>query len=276
ADALVGLAELRRRQGRVDEARSLLERAGGPGGAPLSRAALAMDSGDPVSAAELAARFLRHVPQESKADRTAALELLVRAHAARGDLERAASALAELREIERIFGTRPLRAAVRLADGIVAAASGDHERARPLLEDAVDLFHQSGAPFETAQARIELATSLMALGRMDAAGTEARAALDALRELGAGREAERARRLLEVLSSTDRRTRLPELTRRETEVLRLVAEGLTNARIAQRLVVSEHTVHRHVTNILRKLDLPSRTAAAAHAVRLSLLEAPPR
>ncbi|MGH2778798.1 MAG: response regulator transcription factor [Actinomycetota bacterium] len=49
-----------------------------------------------------------------------------------------------------------------------------------------------------------------------------------------------------------------------------LAEGLTNRQIAERLVVSEHTVHRHVTNILRKLDLPSRTAAAAYAVRAGL------
>jgi DNA-binding NarL/FixJ family response regulator len=54
----------------------------------------------------------------------------------------------------------------------------------------------------------------------------------------------------------------------------LLAEGLTNRQIAGRLVVSEHTVHRHVTNILRKLELPSRTAAAAHAVRFGLVETP--
>ena len=55
-------------------------------------------------------------------------------------------------------------------------------------------------------------------------------------------------------------------------MLRLLAEGLTNRQIAARLVISEHTVHRHVTNILRKLDLPSRTAAAAHAARAGLLD----
>jgi pimeloyl-ACP methyl ester carboxylesterase/DNA-binding CsgD family transcriptional regulator len=57
------------------------------------------------------------------------------------------------------------------------------------------------------------------------------------------------------------------LTRRESEVLRLVAAGLSNREIASSLVLSEHTVHRHVANILRKLALSSRAAAAAHATR---------
>ena len=65
------------------------------------------------------------------------------------------------------------------------------------------------------------------------------------------------------------------LTPREREVLQLLAEGLTNRQIAERLVVSEHTVHRHVTNLLRKLELPSRTAAAAYAVRSGLLDSSP-
>ncbi len=63
------------------------------------------------------------------------------------------------------------------------------------------------------------------------------------------------------------------MTRREQDVLALLAEGLTNRQIADRLVLSEHTVHRHVTNILRKLDLPSRAAAAAYAVRVRHLTA---
>jgi LuxR family transcriptional regulator, maltose regulon positive regulatory protein len=61
-----------------------------------------------------------------------------------------------------------------------------------------------------------------------------------------------------------------EVTPREREVLALLADGLTNRQIAERLVLSEHTVHRHVANILRKLDLPSRAAAAAHAARAGL------
>jgi DNA-binding NarL/FixJ family response regulator len=54
----------------------------------------------------------------------------------------------------------------------------------------------------------------------------------------------------------------------------LITQGLTNGQIAERLIVSEHTVHRHVTNLLRKLDLPSRTAAAAVAARAGLPEDP--
>jgi pimeloyl-ACP methyl ester carboxylesterase/DNA-binding CsgD family transcriptional regulator len=61
------------------------------------------------------------------------------------------------------------------------------------------------------------------------------------------------------------------LTRRETEVLRLVAAGLSNREIASSLVVSEHTVHRHVANLLRKLAQSSRAAAAAHATRAGLI-----
>ncbi len=270
---LVGLADLRRRQGRAKEAKQLLDRAGPSASAQLCRARLAFNENEPRRAVELVERLLRQAPTERKFDRAPALELLVRARVARGELDEARAALESLREIERLVGTEPLRACTDLAEGLVEAASGEHERARILLEDAVDRFERCGAPFETAQARMELATSLAALGRADLAEQEARAALDRLLEIGAEAEAERARRLLNVsIRGSDARLQLREVTRREREVLRLLAEGITNRQIAERLVVSEHTVHRHVTNILRKLDLPSRTAAAAYAVRSGVLD----
>ncbi len=58
---------------------------------------------------------------------------------------------------------------------------------------------------------------------------------------------------------------------REVEILRLVADGLSDAEIAARLFLSPHTVHRHVANIRTKLRAPSRAAAVAHATRLGLL-----
>jgi DNA-binding NarL/FixJ family response regulator len=61
------------------------------------------------------------------------------------------------------------------------------------------------------------------------------------------------------------------LTSRELDVLRLVAQGLSNPGIARQLVLSEHTVHRHLANIFRKLGLSSRAAAAAWGVRAGLV-----
>ena len=271
---LVGLAELRRRQGRWAEAAQLLDRAGPSTNAQLGRARLALDRGDAARAAELAERCLRQVPADRRLDCGPGLELLARARTARGELERAGSALNALREIQHAVGTEALRASVDVAEGQLVAAGGDHDRARRLFEDATDRFERSGGPFEAAQARIELATSLVALGRTDVAEREAVNALDQLLELGARIEAERARRLLEGAIHPDAGPPLPELTPRERDVLRLVTEGLTNRQVAERLGVSEHTVHRHVTNMLRKLDLPSRTAAAVLATRLGLREEP--
>ena len=272
---LVALAELRRRQDRTGEAVRLLDRAGPSETAQLCRARIALDAGEARQAVELLERLLRQAPAERKLDRAPAFEQLVRAHVARGELEEARAALGSLREVERLLGTEPVCASRELAEGLLEAAAGRHERARTLLEDAVDRFERCGTPFEAAQARIELATSLAALGRGELAEHEATAARDRLVALGAEAAAARAARLLE--GSTDGRrgddgSGLSALTPREREVLALVAEGLTNRRIAERLVVSEHTVHRHVTNLLRKLDLPSRTAAAARAVSSGMLK----
>jgi DNA-binding CsgD family transcriptional regulator len=250
---LAGLAELRRRQGRSGEAAQLCARAEGSSSGQLCLARMALDRGDAQEAAELAERLLRNVPQHRRLSRAPALELLVRSRAAAGDLDGATAALAELREVERQVGTAPLGACADVAEGALAAARGDHDRARVLLEDAVDVFTRGGAPFEAAQARLALAQTLAALGRSEAAERESTAARERLRDLGGPAALP-----------------LPELTPREREVLALLAEGLTNRGIAERLVVSEHTVHRHVTSILRKLDLPTRTAAAAVAVRSGL------
>jgi DNA-binding NarL/FixJ family response regulator len=249
--ARAGLAELRRRQGRTADAARLCEQAEGSTSSLLCLGRMALDRGAAREAAELAERLLRQVPEHRRMSRAPALELLVRARAESDDLDGAATALAALREVERDVGTAALCASADVAEGVLAAAAGDHDRARVLLEDAVDCFTREGAPFEAAQARLALAASLRALGRTESAEREAATASERLRGLATA-------------------TPLPQLTPREREVLGLLAEGLTNRGIAERLVLSEHTVHRHVTSILRKLDLPTRTAAAAVAVRSGL------
>ena len=240
--------------GPVQRGGAAVRAAEGSSSGQLCLARMALDRGDAQEAAELVERLLRNVPEHRRLSRAPALELLVRARAAerRPRRRRRRAGRACARSSAR-SGPTPLRACADIAEGVLAAARGEHDRARVLLEDAVDTFTRSGAPFEAAQARLALADSLAALGRGEAAARESAAARERLRELGAPAALP-----------------LPELTPREREVLALLAEGLTNRGIAERLVLSEHTVHRHVTSILRKLDLPSRTAAAALAVRAGL------
>jgi LuxR family transcriptional regulator, maltose regulon positive regulatory protein len=278
-EALVRLADLRRRQGRLDEAAALFDQTPPHGLGLLGRAELAFDRGDQSAAAELAARYLRHVPMQNCADRASGLELLVRALTCLRDWERAQAALLELLSIAALVATVPMRAAASFASGYVAMGDGKPDAARKHFEDAVDLFLQSGAPFEVARARIELARALGGLGRLDAATQEARRALDLLSELKAEVEMARAQRVLETLSAgrdcdlepTSPRSRRQELSKREVEVLRLVAEGLSNQTIAERLFLSDHTVHRHLANILDKLHVSTRAAAVAQGARKGLL-----
>jgi ATP/maltotriose-dependent transcriptional regulator MalT len=149
--------------------------------------------------------------------------------------------------------------------------------ARRHFEDAVDLFQKGGAPFEMARARVELASVLGHLGRTESAEEEATRAVNELTPLNAGLELSRARRLLTAVAAgpAPQPAHRPEqrggLTVRELQVLRLISSGLSNHAIAERLFISEHTVHRHVANTLTKLAVPSRSAAVAHAARLGLL-----
>jgi LuxR family maltose regulon positive regulatory protein len=276
-DALVRLAQLRRRQGRLVEAAELFDQTQPHGPGLLGRAELAFDRGDHRAAEEQAARFLRHVPQQNWADRASASEVLVRALTCLGEWERAKTALVELLSIAAQVATIPLRATASFASGYVAMGDGKPDAAREHFEDAVDLFLQSGAPFEVALARIELARALGDLGRIDAAVREARYAIDQLSHLNAEIEVGRAQRVLERLSETpDGKPTSPTsrsrgLTKREVQVLRLVAEGLNNQTIAERLFLSDHTVHRHLANILSKLCVSTRAAAVAQAARKGLL-----
>jgi DNA-binding NarL/FixJ family response regulator len=278
-DALIRLAELRRRQGRLVDAGDLLEQAGGQGLALLGRAELAFDHNDLRGAAEQAARYLRHVPTPNRTERAAGLDLSVRALAGLADWDGAKTALAELSSIATLVATGPLRAAASFATGVVALGQGEFDAARRHLEDAVDLFLQSGAPFEVARARTELARALAALERVDAAADEFRRAIALFAELKASREEARAQRFLDALptpsagggETSPAAAESGGLTRREIEVLRLVAAGLSNQMLAERLFVSEHTVHRHVANIMSKLSVSTRAAAVAQAARLGLL-----
>ncbi len=265
------LGELRRRQGRLDEAAALF--ADTPGH-PLARAGMAeisLAEGRAVDATALAEQLLRSIPADRRLDRVVALELAARCSAASGEIERAEALALELDGVAAEVGTTGSIAAAAHAGGLVALARGEHALAITRLEDAVDLYGRAASPFEETAARRALARALRADGR----------------EPAAVREEEAARRLLDALmrpagatvgdgvaTTRDARgERAPSgpLTARELDVLRLVAAGRSNREIASVLVLSEHTVHRHVSNILRKLGEPTRAAAAARAARDGLL-----
>jgi DNA-binding NarL/FixJ family response regulator len=250
----------------------LFERGGAYPAAQLGRAALLLERDDPAGAAVEVERFLRQTPAEDRTGRVAGLELAVRAQATLGNAEDAAARLVELEQVVARVGTVPLQASARAAQGVVAAARGDHRSASQRLEEAVDLYQRSAAPFEAARARLELARELAQLGQRVRARAEAVEATRTLRQLGAARAVEHAGLLVRELAvSPERPAGKGLLTPRQLEILRLVSQGWSNAEIAARLSLSEHTVKRHVANLLTRLGLKSRAAAAAKAAKLGLL-----
>jgi len=247
----VRLAELRRRQGRRDEAATLLEQCDTHRLAPVVRGTLALERGDARAAVEEAERYLRRVGEQDRFERVPALELLVRALLARGDVAGAERAVVELEQIAATVGTRPLRGAALLARGRLQAKD-DPEAAPASLEDAADLFRESGVRYEAALARHELAGVLRALGRDGAAEQAANTVRAELAALGVELEAPPPR-------PSDRNG----LTRREREVLRLLAQGRSNEEIAAELVLSVRTVESHVASVYAKIGVGGRTARAA-------------
>jgi DNA-binding CsgD family transcriptional regulator len=270
AEATVRLGELRRRQGRWAESSELFERATAHPQSLLGKAALALDRGDAQAAREWAERYLRRLPAESRPERAPGLELLVRSGLAGGDLAGARSAGEELHSIALETATAPLRALAATAEGLLAFAAGELTRSRQLLEDSADLFERSGAPFEAATARLDLARILDALGRPGEAARERAHAETAFRGLGRSPEA------TGPASPGPPPALAPNpagLTSRENEVVGLIANGLSNHEIAAELVLSLRTVERHISTIYEKLGArgkAARAAAGVYAVRHGL------
>jgi DNA-binding CsgD family transcriptional regulator len=204
---------------------------------------------------------LRAVQASDRLGRVPGLELAVALGLARNDREGARAAGEELSEAADRGASAPLLAARDLALARLDRDDGELERGRTRLEDALAGFGRAGLPFEAAESRLELAEVLAASGRPRAAARERELVASAYRELGCE---ERAAAVESAGASAP-------LTKRELEVLRLVADGLSEEAIAERLVISPHTVHRHVANVRTKLRQPSRAAAVAQAARDGLI-----
>ena len=179
---------------------------------------------------------------------------------ATGDEAGAGAAADELRSIAEAIGVRSLHAAAAAADGAVLLAGGDSAGAADRLRTAVSLGQDIRTPYETAHARALYGQALRAQGDTEGAQLELAAALVAFDHLGAEPDSAAVRRFLDGPGD------LPGgLTPREVEVLRLISAGKTNRDVAVELVISEHTVARHLQNMYAKLGVSSRAAATAFA-----------
>jgi DNA-binding CsgD family transcriptional regulator len=265
---LATLAELRLRQGRPEEAERLLVGLEDEPSALAPLVLLHLERGDLALADALLDRGAR-----SGADGGRLLALRGALRFAQGDLEGTASVAEDLRRLADRLAREDLRAEAALLAGRVLAARGDVGAAAGDLDAAVAGFARLGSPLEEGRARLALAGVQAATGSPLAPAT-ARAARDAFERLGARRDADRAAALLRDMGASGRsapRGERDALTAREREVLGLIAAGLSNAQIAERLVISPKTAEHHVGRILGKLGVRGRAEAAAHAVREGLV-----
>ncbi len=236
-DPYPGLALLRLAQGRADLALPGIRRALGDAKEPFQRAQL--------------------LP--------AWIEILL----ANAAIDEARAASTELESIASRFESELLGALGAHARGSVELAEGNAQAAAASFRNAFRSLRELGAPYFAARARIGLACACQVLGDEDGALLEAQAARAAFLALGAVLDVAAVDALARQASGATSNS--AGLSVRELEVLRLVAAGKTNKLIARELCLSEKTIDRHLSNILAKLDVPSRAGATAYAYEHKLL-----
>ncbi|MFD4422496.1 LuxR C-terminal-related transcriptional regulator [Agromyces sp. NPDC058484] len=231
-----GLALLRLAQGRVRDARSLIREAAG--------------DVDPATRRQL-------------------LPAVVEIELAAGDVGAARLAADELIAATPADGMPLMQAVAARAEGSVRLEEGGATGALVQLRRAWALWEELDAPYEAARCRVLAARASLALRDDDSASMELAAARAVFVELGATPDVLRVDGLARS-AHEPARSRTP-LTRREIEVVRLVAAGKTNRVIAGELYLSEKTVDRHLSNIFAKLGVSSRAAATAFAYEHALI-----
>jgi DNA-binding CsgD family transcriptional regulator len=253
--ALYQQGELHRLQGDYDSAEVAYREASRFGREPQPGLALLRLAQGDVEAAQAA---LRRVLGETTEPLLRAVFLPAHAEImlAADELDEARHASEELEEIAVSTGRPMLDAMAAYTRGAVDVAAGDAQAALAPLRRAAQRWQELDAPYEVARARALVGQACRELGDSDSATLELDAARATFEQLGAARDLAR-------LTPTDGAPH--GLSARELEVLRLVATGKSNREIAAELVVSEHTVARHVQNIFAKLGVSSRTAAASFA-----------
>jgi len=223
----------------------------------LAQLRLAQGQGTAALAAIRRASAELHDPLKRAALLPAHVEIAL----AEDEVEEARAACLELGGLAARYESAMLGAMAAYARGAVALADDDARSALADLRAAQQLWLELDAPYEVARTRALIGQACASLGDAESGELELEAARETFRRLGAAPDLKR-------LTSS---TATHGLSARELEVLQLVAKGKSNREIAAELVISEHTVARHLQNIYRKLRLSSRAAATAFAFERDLV-----
>ena len=258
--------DVHRLRGEFPEAEDAYRRANELGLEPQPGWALMrLAQGDPDAAAASLRRALAETGSPLR--RAGLLPAQIEVAVALGNIDEARTALRELEQTCAETDTEMLRAMLAQARGAVELAAGDAPAALAGLRETTTLWQELEAPYEAARARVLLGQACRALDDEDTFELELAAARSAFEELRAAPDLAAADTLLGSGSADGEHG----LSARELEVLRLLATGKSNRDIAAALVISEHTVARHVQNIFAKLRVGSRTAAGAYAFEHGLV-----
>ena len=267
-EVLAKLAELRLAQGRIEEAVRLLDGFEDNVATSFALGSIHLARGELAVAASIIGRRAREVGEESL-QCAPLLELLVQVEIEQGKVGEAADKARRLAELGASLGCDVVVARSERALGRVVIAAAEGDRAVPHLERALEAFARLEMPLELARTRLLLARAI-AKAEREVAIAEARAALGGFERLGADGDADSAAAFLRSLGVKAARAGprgIAVLTKRESEVLRLLGEGLSNRAIAERMFISRKTAENHVASVLFKLELRGRGEAAAYAVR---------
>jgi ATP/maltotriose-dependent transcriptional regulator MalT len=260
------LGELHRLRGDKDEAMAAYRRASELGQSPEPGLTL-LQFGQ--GKRDLAAVTIRRLMSERQNSVSRAEVLLAAAQILTSvdDVATARLAAEELARMRERWAATALGAMATHAAGTVCLAEGDLSAALNHLREAWMLWQELEVPYQAARVRVLLGQACQLSGDEVAAEFEFEAARQFFQRVSAQPDIER----VDGQRQSTSKGHAQLLSARELQVIGLVASGKTNREIARQLSISERTVDRHVSNILLKLNLPTRSAATAYAFQHDLV-----
>ncbi|HEX6313408.1 MAG TPA: LuxR C-terminal-related transcriptional regulator [Gemmatimonadaceae bacterium] len=267
--AFYELGELHRLRGDFEEATTAYRQASEHGQVPEPGLTMLHFAQGNRDLAATAIRRLMHERQGS-VSRAGVLLAAVEVLSSVGEMDDARAAADELMRMREQMEAPVLRAFAAHAAGAVCLAEGDTPAALKHLREAWMAWQELELPYQAACVRVLLGQACQRSGDPIAAEFEFDGARKFFERVSAQPDVERVDRLMQSAVKSDAQP----LSAREVQVIELLATGRTNREIAQALSISERTVDRHVSNILLKLNLPTRSAATAYAYEHDLVVRP--